>query len=194
MLILRDKTYSSQQKDDTFDKTTAGYVAGAGGLMGSGGALIGTSTKKAEEKAIKKLNKNIDNEISKLPDRELKEAKEAVKWRKDRLQKEGEIIDRRMQTLNKQKGIKGKINRGITKYKAKQRRKKIEDIYDKKYDEILRKSAAEKKRLNNLREEGAKKIKTKMQARNATGQLLALGGIGLGAAAGYRYYKKKKNS
>lgn len=194
MILLRNKIYSSikdKGNDPLIDKTTAGYIAGAGGLLGAGGYLAGTSTKKFENKALNKLNKKIKDKLSELPEQELQEGRNNVRWKADRLKKEQEILDRRMRILEKQGGLKGKFKKEITKRNAERRRQRIEDIYNQNFKDIAKKYSLKKKELEQIQTEGAKKIKTKMKLKGATGSLLALGGVGLGAAAGYRYYKNR---
>lgn len=72
MIILRNKIYSEDESENNLDSTSKKYLAGAAGLAGTGGYLVGTSGSKTYRKKVKSLIKSMTKSNEKRDSESLK--------------------------------------------------------------------------------------------------------------------------
>ena len=195
MIVLR-KSFSKEENENyiKLPKISTRSV-GAAGLLGLGGYLIGSSGKKATEKRIGDRLRHIDYKIDQTVPRYLEGLKDIDEWKTQRLQKEGEIVDKKLRSLDRNGGIFKGLKKSSIKKKAKRRRDFIENnLVGQKQEKLKASLSQERANLKSLRKDIGRRIKMNSGLRRGLGNIALASGMGLAAYEGYRYYKNNYDS
>ena len=195
MMVLR-KIFSKEENENYIKlPKVSKRSAEAAGLLGLGGYLIGSSGKKATEKRIGDRLRHIDYKIDQTVPRYLEGLKDIDEWKTQRLQKEGEIVDRKLRSLDRNGGIFKGLKKSAIKRKAKKRRDFIENnLVGQKQEKLKASLSQERADLKNLRKDIGKKIRKNSSFRRGLGNIALASGLGLTAYEGYKYYKNNYDS
>lgn len=190
MIVLR-KSFSEKHSEDLKSSKVDWAIPKAVGLTGVGGYLVGTSGEKVTEKKINKRLKHLDSKLKKTKKDYKKGLKEIEEWKNLRLQREDEIVNRKLRSIDKEGGIFRKYRKFATKKLSNKRKAFIENKLAKQKEDELASTLAQKRvRLKELKLATTDKIRKQAQMKRGIGGVALATGLGLGAAAGYNYYTK----
>lgn len=188
MIVLRNGLFS-----EDVDPISLGAGASGVGLLGAGGYLLGTSGEKSYRKRLKRGNEKINNEIKSSRSREAVEIGEAVNRNSEKVAAK-EAAAERAKRIHAEKG-----NRISRYFKERRIDKNIESKKKKLAKELNKEKAnirtsyeATRKGLQDKASRLPETIRRQLRGRKILGGSLAGLGLGLGALAGYRTYKNRK--
>ena len=193
MIVLR-KSFSEKHSEDFKSSKIDWTIPEAVGLTGIGGYLVGTSGKKVTEKKINKRLDHLDSKLRKTKEDYKKGLEGIEEWKNLRLQKEDEIVNRKLKSIDRKGGIFKRYKKSAIKKLSNKRKAFIENkLAKQKEDELISTLAQKRVKLKKLKLATTDRMKKQAQIRGGIGGMALAAGLGLGAAAGYRYYEKKKN-
>lgn len=192
MIVLR-KCFSEKHNEDLKSSKIDWTIPKAVGLTGIGGYLVGSSGKKATEKKINKRLNHLNSELRKTKE-DYKRGLEGIEeWKNLRLQKEDEIANRKLRSIDRKGGIFKGYKKSAIKKLSNKRKAFIENkLAKQKEDELLSSLSQKRVKLKELKLATADRMKKQAQIKGGIGGMALATGLGLGAAAGYNYYTKNR--
>jgi hypothetical protein len=192
MIILR-KSFSEKHNEDLKSSKIDWAIPKAVGLTGVGGYLVGTSGKKMTDKKIEKRLNHLDSKLRKTKEDYKKGLEGIEEWKNLRLQKEDEIVNRKLRSIDKEGGIFKRYKKSAIKKLSNKRKAFIENKLAKQKEDELASTLAQKRvKLKELKLATADRMKKQAQIKGGIGGMALATGLGLGAAAGYNYYTKNR--
>ena len=191
MIVLR-KSFSEKCSEDLKSSKIDWAIPKAVGLTGVGGYLVGTSGKKATEKKINKRLSHLDSKLKKTKEDYKKGLKEIEEWKNLRLQKEDEIANRKLRSIDRKGGIFKGYKKSAIKKLSNKRKAFIENkLAKQKEDELISTLARKRVKIKELKLATTDRMKKQAQIKGGIGGVALATGLGLGAAAIYNHYTKK---
>jgi len=192
MIILR-KSFSEKHNEDLKSSKIDWAIPKAVGLTGVGGYLVGTSGKKMTDKKIEKRLNHLDSKLRKTKEDYKKGLEGIEEWKNLRLQKEDEIVNRKLRSIDRKGGIFKRYKKSAIKKLSNKRKAFIENKLAKQKEDELASTLAQKRvKLKELKLATADRMKKQAQIKGGIGGMALATGLGLGAAAGYNYYTKNR--
>lgn len=192
MIVLR-KSFSEKQSEGLKSSEIDWTIPEAVGLTGTGGYLVGTSGKKATEKKINKRLSCLDSKLRKTKEDYKKGLEEIKEWKNLRLQKEDEIANRKLRSIDSKGGVFKRYKKSAIKKLSNKRKAFIENkLAKQKEDELISTLTQKRVKIKELKLATADRMKKQAQIKGGIGGAALATGLGLGAAAGYNYYTKNR--
>ena len=192
MIVLR-KSFSEKHSEDLKSSKINWTIPEAVGLTGTGGYLVSTSGKKATEKKINKQLNSLDSKLKKTKEDYKKGLEGIEEWKNLRLQKEDEIVNRKLRSIDSKGGVFKRYKKSAIKKLSNKRKAFIENkLAKQKEDELISTLVQKRVKIKELKLATADRMKKQAQIKGGIGGVALATGLGLGAAAGYNYYTKNR--